>query len=66
MPVAYIHGTADRFIPVRDAAELWDATPEPRRLVVVRGMGHAFENAAIEPIRDAITWALAHQLSATS
>ncbi len=66
VPVAYVHGTNDRFIPVRDAARLWDATPEPRRLTVVRGMGHAFESAAIEPIRDSVTWALAHELSATS
>jgi alpha-beta hydrolase superfamily lysophospholipase len=66
VPVAYIHGTNDRFIAVRDAARLWEATPEPRRLTVVRGMGHAFETSAIEPIRDAVSWALAHELSATS
>jgi pimeloyl-ACP methyl ester carboxylesterase len=66
MPITYIHGTDDRFIPVRDAAELFEATPDPRHLLVVRGMGHAFEPIAIEPIRDAVAWALAHQLTASS
>jgi pimeloyl-ACP methyl ester carboxylesterase len=66
VPVTYIHGTDDRFIPVRDAALLWEATPEPRHLVVVRGMGHAFEPVAIEPVRAAVEWALAHEVTAAS
>jgi alpha-beta hydrolase superfamily lysophospholipase len=66
VPLAIVHGTDDRFIAVRDAAQLWEATPEPRRLTVVRGMGHAFEPIGIEPIADAVEWALAHELSATS
>ncbi len=63
VPITYVHGTDDRFIAVRDAAQLWDATPEPRRLVVVRGMGHAFEPAALDAVREAVEWALAHELS---
>jgi alpha-beta hydrolase superfamily lysophospholipase len=63
MPVCYVHGTADRFIAVRDAVVLCNATPEPRKLAVVPDMGHAFEPAAIAPIRDAVGWALALQLS---
>jgi len=66
MPVTYVHGTDDRFIAVRDAAVLYDATPEPRRLVVVPDMGHAFAPLAIEPVREAVEWTLASQLSATS
>jgi alpha-beta hydrolase superfamily lysophospholipase len=66
VPVAYIHGTDDRFIAARDAAHLWEATPEPRKLVIVRGMGHAFEPLGIEPVNTAVEWALAHELSATS
>lgn len=58
VPVTYVHGTDDRFIPARDAAELYDATRDPRRLRIVRGMGHAFGDAAIDPIRDAVAWAL--------
>jgi alpha-beta hydrolase superfamily lysophospholipase len=57
-PVVFVHGTLDRFIALRDAAELFERAPEPRRLRVVRGMGHAFEPVAVEPIRDAVAWAL--------
>jgi uncharacterized protein len=66
VPTTYIHGTEDRFIAVRDAARLWEATPEPRQLVVVRGMGHAFEPIALDAVRDAVEWALAHELSSAS
>ncbi len=65
-PVTYVHGTDDRFIAVRDAAQLWQASPEPRHLTVVRGMGHAFEPAALEAVRAGVEWALAHELTATS
>jgi alpha-beta hydrolase superfamily lysophospholipase len=65
VPVAFVHGTDDRFISVRDAAELWQAAPEPRRLTVVRGMGHAFEPAAVDAVRSGVEWALAHELTAT-
>ncbi len=60
VPTVFVHGTADRFISPRDAAMLSEATPEPRRLVIVPGMGHAFEPVAIEPIRDAVAWVLDH------
>src|SRR5207302_10215103 len=66
VPVTYIHGTEDRFIAVKDAARLWEATAEPRRLVVLRGMGHAFEPVAMETVRLAVAWALAHELSPAS
>lgn len=66
VPTTFIHGTADRFIPARDAALLWDVTAEPRRLEIVRGMGHAFEPSAIDPIRNAVAWALDVQLKAVS
>jgi alpha-beta hydrolase superfamily lysophospholipase len=66
IPSAFVHGTADRFIAARDAARLWEAAPEPRKLIVVRGMGHAFEPVAIDPIREAVDWALAARLSPTA
>ena len=66
VPITYIHGTEDRFIALRDAARLWEATSEPRRLVVVRGMGHAFEPVALETVREAVEWALAYELSSAS
>jgi alpha-beta hydrolase superfamily lysophospholipase len=65
-PVVFVHGTVDRFIPTRDAVELYDRAPEPRQLVVVRDMGHAFEPLAIEPLRDAVAWAVAHRVDAST
>jgi alpha-beta hydrolase superfamily lysophospholipase len=58
IPAVFIHGTADRFIAPRDAAELFEAAGEPRRLVVVPDMGHAFDPLGIEPVRAAVTWVL--------
>jgi pimeloyl-ACP methyl ester carboxylesterase len=58
VPVAFVHGGADRFIDVRDAARLHDAAPEPKRLVIAPDMGHAFGPLAIERIRDTVRWAL--------
>ncbi|HWS45254.1 MAG TPA: alpha/beta hydrolase [Acidimicrobiia bacterium] len=62
VPVTYVHGTDDKFIPVHDAAVLARATVAPRNTVIVRGMGHAFEPIAIEPIREAVAWTLAREL----
>jgi pimeloyl-ACP methyl ester carboxylesterase len=59
VPVAFVHGTADRFIDVRDAGRLHGAAPDPKRLFVVPDMGHAFGPAALGRIGDAVTWALA-------
>jgi alpha-beta hydrolase superfamily lysophospholipase len=64
VPLTIIHGTDDRFIPARAAAQLAEVAPEPRRVVIMRGMGHAFESVAIDPIRDAVSWALRYQLTA--
>jgi pimeloyl-ACP methyl ester carboxylesterase len=66
IPITYVHGTNDRFIPARDAALLGDVTAAPHQVVILRNMGHAFEPIAVDPIRDAVRWALAHQLSAAS
>ena len=62
VPVTYVHGTNDKFIPVRDATLLANATPQPHHTLIVRGMGHAFEPIAIDPILDAVAWSLATAL----
>jgi alpha-beta hydrolase superfamily lysophospholipase len=59
VPVAYVHGTGDRFISAHDAVELAAVTPEPCMLTLVPGMGHAFEPNAVEPVRAAVAWVLA-------
>lgn len=57
-PLAVVHGRLDRFIGVRDAEELYACAAGPRRLVLVEGMGHAFDAAAAPCILEAVDWVL--------
>lgn len=57
-PIAFVHGQRDRFIPLRDAYELFEAAGEPRHLEVVPRMGHAYDVAAVPAIVRAVDWAL--------
>jgi alpha-beta hydrolase superfamily lysophospholipase len=57
-PIAVIHGARDRFILPSAAAELFEAAPEPRRLEIVPGMGHAYDPAGTGAIIGAIEWVL--------
>jgi alpha-beta hydrolase superfamily lysophospholipase len=57
-PIAFIHGARDRFILPKAAAELYEAAPEPRRLEIVPGMGHAYDPAGTDAILGAITWVM--------
>jgi pimeloyl-ACP methyl ester carboxylesterase len=57
-PIAFIHGARDRFILPTSAAELYAAAPEPRRLEIVPGMGHAYDPAGTAAILGAIDWVL--------
>lgn len=56
VPLAILHGAADRFVPPSHATELYDAAHDPRRLQMVPGLGHAFEPESIPAIRDALAW----------
>jgi uncharacterized protein len=60
-PFAIVHGTADHFIPVRDAIELHEATRGPSHIEIVAGLGHAFEPPSIDAVRRSVAWALAQQ-----
>src|SRR5689334_22042475 len=55
-PYAIVHGTEDRFIPVRDAIELHDVAQSPSHLDIVAGLGHAFEPPSIEAVQRAVEW----------
>jgi alpha-beta hydrolase superfamily lysophospholipase len=59
VPVAIIHGQRDRFIPPTAALELYEACGGPRRLELVRDMGHAFDPAGLGAVRSAVDWVLA-------
>jgi alpha-beta hydrolase superfamily lysophospholipase len=41
LPKLFIHGTADRIVPFRMSEALYDAAPEPKRLIKVPGAGHS-------------------------
>jgi pimeloyl-ACP methyl ester carboxylesterase len=56
--LAVIHGACDSFIPPAAAHELYAHAPEPRSLLIVDEMGHAFSDAAVDPVCDAVEWAL--------
>jgi pimeloyl-ACP methyl ester carboxylesterase len=55
-PVAIVHGTADRMVPVSAARELHSAARPPCLLDVVSGMGHGYGPAAVAPIIAAVDW----------
>jgi len=59
VPLALVHGTADRFIPTDDARRLRAAAHPPCRLDVVTGMGHGFDATGASVIADAVEWTLA-------
>src|SRR5437016_807553 len=56
-PLAVVHGRKDRFVPAAAAHKLFAAAKGPRRLDLVRGMGHAYQQRAITPIVAALEWA---------
>ncbi len=58
-PFAVIHGTGDRFIRSAEAEKLHLATPGPRRLCLVDGMGHAYAPESVDVIGRSVEWALA-------
>ena len=62
VPVAIVHGGRDRYVPLRDAHELYDRLGEPRELVVLPEFGHAeagFDEAFAEMLGSLIDRLLA-------
>ncbi len=59
-PHVIVHGTGDRFIRSSEATRLHDAAAEPRRLVLVDGMGHAYMPESRPVVVEAVDWVLAH------
>jgi len=58
-PVVMVHGSRDRFIPVREAERLYArAGADRRRLTIVPGMGHGFGSHAAPAILEAVRWTL--------
>jgi pimeloyl-ACP methyl ester carboxylesterase len=57
-PLAIVHGHRDRLIPPRAALDLYGDGGDGRRLILVPGMGHAFDTAGHGAICDAVEWVL--------
>ncbi len=58
VPLAVVHGAADRMISPRAAEELAAGAGAATRLDIVGGMGHAFDPIGIPAILTAIDWIL--------
>lgn len=58
-PVTIVHGRRDPFIAVGDAEVLYAAALEPRQLVVVDDLAHAFDGPAVAPVLAGVEWCLA-------
>jgi len=58
MPVAVVHGTSDRFIPMKASYELYANAIGERSLDLVPGMGHAYDSLATDPISRSVGWTL--------
>ena len=65
VPVLFIHGTDDRFVPIEMTYENYKACASPKRLLVVPGAEHAmsylidkegYENSVIEFWKDFDTY----------
>ena len=59
-PIALVHGTADRSVPIAAARELHAAAGAPCSIDIVAGMGHGYGAAAIAPIVAAVSWIADH------
>lgn len=60
VPLAVIHGDADRMIPASAARRLVESAGGPSRLSVVAGMRHAFDPVGVPAILEAVDWALGY------
>jgi hypothetical protein len=55
MPVLFIHGTADRFVPPAMSERMYAAAPEPKRLLLIDGASHSnYGGVGQEEFRQAV------------
>ena len=56
VPVLFIHGTADDVVPAAMTQRMFDAAPEPKRLLLIEGGGHSdFGDAGADDYRRVLT-----------
>ena len=60
VPVTIVHGRRDPFIAISDAEVLYAAALDPRQLILVDDLGHAFDGPAAAPVLAGVDWCVAH------
>jgi pimeloyl-ACP methyl ester carboxylesterase len=55
-PLLLIHGEADNVLPIDCSRYIYDNAGEPKELVIIRGAGHCFDEAADEVQRLLRNW----------
>jgi fermentation-respiration switch protein FrsA (DUF1100 family) len=40
VPILFVHGTGDRYVPAKFSQALFDAAPEPKKLLLIQNGGH--------------------------
>jgi fermentation-respiration switch protein FrsA (DUF1100 family) len=58
LPLAVVHGRADRFVATDQAERLYRAARGPRRLTLVPDMGHAYDPNGTAAIVGSLGWVL--------
>lgn len=59
VPVAIVHGDQDRYIPTTDPEAIYlSCDSRYRRLDLIPGMGHAFDQKAVSAVTHAVEWIL--------
>lgn len=66
VPLTVVHGTSDRFIPVKASYELYAHATTERSLDLVPDMGHAYDPLATAAIRRGVAWSLATRVPVVS
>jgi alpha-beta hydrolase superfamily lysophospholipase len=66
VPLTVVHGTSDRFIPVKASYELYANAVSERSLDLVPRMGHAYDPLATAAIRRGVAWSLGTRAAITA
>lgn len=66
VPMAVVHGEADRIVRPDNARSLSAVGTGPRRLELIPGMGHAFHPLGTAPILESVAWAIGERRAASA
>ncbi|MEM2925030.1 MAG: alpha/beta fold hydrolase [Methanocellales archaeon] len=55
-PILILHGSSDEIVPIEHAQKLYEAAPQPKKLVVVEGADHVFSKHLNEALDLSLEW----------